>query len=132
MVAGQHVRVLFEEEGVRNVQGDGQRLQDEAGQRLEVRGQGADVVRESRQRLLGQILGVQCADVEGVPELRGLAIEALLAATHVAMLVTLGADVVLPHIGWQVHEVIQVIPGSLELFQGERGNTRLDGFMYVT
>jgi len=37
MVAGQHVRVLFEEEGVRNVQGDGQRLQDEAGQRLEVR-----------------------------------------------------------------------------------------------
>lgn len=123
VVAGQHVRVLFEEERVRNVQGDGQRLQYKAGQRLEVRGQGADVVRKSWQRLLWQILSVQCADIESVTQLRRLAIESLLlTTTHVAMFVSIGTDIVLSDVRRQIHEVIQVIPGSLELIQRQWRN----------
>lgn len=115
VIAGHHARMLFEEECGRNVQRDGQRLQYKAGQGLEVIGQCAYMIRKSGQRLLWQILDIQCANVECMSQLRCFAIEALVARTHIAVIVAIAAYVELLDIRFQVDKVVQMVPSRFQL-----------------
>lgn len=79
---------------------------------LEVVGQLANVLLESRQWLLRQCGSVQCTNIECVPQFRRQTIKSLLARLDVAVIVGRFAQIQLLGVVGQFTEVIQMQPSS--------------------
>lgn len=94
---------------------NGNRLQQQCGQMLEITGQIGNVLLKSGQWLLRQCGSIQCAYIECMPQFRRRTIESLLAGFDVAMIVGRFTQIHLLRVVGQFTEIVQMQPSRFQL-----------------